>query len=212
MIDFLLGAGANPNIRNYEGENCVFLAVRWCGVDVLERILDAGGDPNLYNKAAASPLHLCVDFLASDAAQVILAKGANPDYQNSEGQTPLHLACARRELNLAQLLYDKGANPEVRDAQLRNVWGCCDAEFKAVVTREAPPPEPPAPEGPPKPVDPMQWLIDGKCFVCQTEAADRGLLPCRHKVLCHNCASGFLEHYNSCPQCYMAIYGTVPLS
>lgn len=209
MISLLLDHGANPDIRNHEGENCVFLAIRWCDVDILGKLLDAGANPNLYNKEAASPLHICVDFLAYDAARVLLMKGADPNYQNNKGQTPFHVACVRREVMLAQIFYESGADPDVRDAELRTAWKCCDDDFKAKVLQEVPddPIVEPAAKIPEQ--DSRQWLIDGKCFMCKNLVADKVVLPCRHKVLCEQCSSQFFEQYGSCPQCYMAVFAAV---
>lgn len=138
-------------------------------------------------------------------------KGADPNYQNSEGQTPFHVACERGQEILAQIFYESGADPEVRDAQLRTVWKCCSEEFKAKVI---PPPFDDGSlnkgnEGFISPQDSQKWLTDHKCFLCQQLDADRVLLPCKHKVLCHKCASQFFEQYSSCPQCYMAVYAAV---
>jgi hypothetical protein len=183
--------------------------VRWCGVDVLNKLLDSGAAPNLYNKAAASPLHVCVDFIDVDAARALLVKGADPNYQNNAGQTPFHVACARRERELAQVFYQSGADLEVRDAELRTAWQCCDKEFKMAVTEEVEEqPEVDVPRGVPK-VDSMQWLYDGKCFVCQRMPAERVVLPCRHNVLCRMCTQQFFERYSSCPQCAIAVFASV---
>jgi hypothetical protein len=209
LISFLIDAKSNLDVRNYEGENSVFMAVRWCGVDVLNKLLDAGARPDLYNKAAASPLHVCVDFQDVDAARALLVKGANPNYQNNAGMTPFHVACERHELELAQLLYTSGADADVRDAHLRTSWACCDKQFKMDVANEVEPEEIPEIHHPIPRVDSMQWLHDGKCFVCQWMAAERLVLPCRHKVLCRNCTSRFFERYSSCPQCYMAVFASV---
>jgi hypothetical protein len=53
MIDFLIASKSNVNMRNYQGENSVFLAVRWYSVDVLNKLLDSGANPHLYNKTVA---------------------------------------------------------------------------------------------------------------------------------------------------------------
>jgi hypothetical protein len=209
LISFLIDVRSNLDVRNHEGENSVFLAVRWCGVDVLNKLLDAGARADLYNKAAASPLHVCVDFLDVDAARALLVKGANPNYQNNAGQTPFHVACERRQLELAQLFYTSGSDVDVRDAQLRTAWACCDRQFKMDVANEVEPEI--VPEVHPRipRVDSMQWLHDGKCFLCQRLAAERLVLPCRHKVLCRTCTGQFFERYSSCPQCYMAVFASV---
>ena len=209
MIDLLLDKGANCDIRNYEGENSVFMAVRWCGVDILEKLLDAGANPNLYNKEAASPLHVCVDYLAYDAARALLMKQADPNYQNNNGQTPFHVACVRKEVMLAQIFYESGADPDVRDAELKTAWMCCDEEFKAKVLQELPDDPIVEPPGHVSEQNSRQWLIDGKCFMCKNLVADKVVLPCRHRVLCEQCSSQFFEQYSSCPQCYMAVFAAV---
>ena len=186
------------------------MAIRWGNTDILELLLNHNANPNIYNKTSASPLHLCVDLHAYDAARLLLMKGADPNYQNSDGQTPFHYAVIKKELPLAQIFYESGADPEIRDANLQIVWDHCTEEYKNQVmsiTIEEPPP-PPEPEPIPR-VNSRQWLLDGKCFLCKEMDADRFLLPCRHKCLCHNCASQFLEQYSSCPDCYGAVFAAV---
>lgn len=178
-------------------------------MDILELLLSHNADPKIYNKNALSPLHICVEFGAPDAARQLLMKGADPNYQDSNGQTPFHMAVIKRDLTLSQIFYESGADPEVRDAKLQTVWMYCDEQFQDQVT-QAPPkegPPPPEPETPP-PEDPRQWLIDGKCFICRNPA-DHLVLPCRHKVICQECAKSFFEQYNTCPDCYMAVFAAI---
>lgn len=191
-------------------ENTVFLAVRWGNTDILEKLLSHNANPNTYNKNATSPLHLCVEFNNADAARILLMKGADPNYQNSDGQTPFHMAVLKGNVQLSQIFYESGADPEVRDAELRTVWKCCTDEFKDQVTMAPPDEGPPKPEeAAPPPEDPRQWLIDGKCFMCRENNADRLLLPCRHKVICQRCAEQFFEQFSTCPDCYMAVFASV---
>ncbi|OHT08235.1 hypothetical protein TRFO_23312 [Tritrichomonas foetus] len=191
-------------------ENSVFLAVRWGNTDILELLLNHNANPNIYNKSATSPLHLCVEFHAADAARLLLMKGADPNYQNNDGQTPFHVAVVNGDVQLSQIFYESGADPEIRDASLKIVWDCCSEDFMKEVTM-APPDEGPPPP-PPEPLpreNSRQWLLDGKCFVCREMDADRYLLPCRHKCVCHSCSEQFFEQYSTCPDCYMAVFAAV---
>lgn len=211
IVELLLENGADPNIRNYDGENTVYCAIRWSEVDVCKALLDKGANPNIYNKIALSPLHVCVDLEKNDFLRLLLRNKADPDYQNSQGQTPFHVAVERGLEQLAASFATGGADPEVRDAELITVWNLNSAEFKDRCI----PPEVPesilekSSSNKSYASDELAWLKKGLCFFCQKFAADRIVLPCRHKVICHSCAPSFFEEHGECPQCEVAIWAAI---
>ena len=173
-------------------------------------LIDYAADPNLYNKLAASPLHLCVDYQAEEEARTLMLKGADPNYQDNDGKTPFHVAAQRRNVTMGSLFFESGADPEVRDANLHSVWDLCDEEYKEkIYPNDVQPSKPSSKLDGPGEDDGMQWLRDEKCFMCKDNEADRILLPCKHRVLCHNCSNQFLEEYAVCPQCHMAVFAAV---
>ncbi|EAX85189.1 hypothetical protein TVAG_383780 [Trichomonas vaginalis G3] len=208
IINLLLENKADPNIRNFDGENVIFTAIRWSHPDLIELLIQNKADPNMYNKKSLSPLHVCVEYKAEAEARTLMLHGANPRYQDSQGKTPFHVAVQNRDTEMSKLFLECGDDLAlIRDNNLKTVWDSCPAEFKnTVIPVEIPQPEDNSNKKEKPAEDEMQWLKDKKCCMCKNMDAERILLPCRHCVLCNNCTPKFLEQYFQCPVCKMAIF------
>lgn len=140
-----------------------------------------------------------------------MSSGANPNYQDSQGKTPFHIAVSRNNETMSRLFCESGADPDVRDGQLQNVWDCCPEDLLNKLN--------PVPSDDSKDVEAKadpdtnedKKSVGGEryCVVCNSRPADRFLLPCRHKVICHQCASDFFEGQTFCPECNMAVVAAV---
>lgn len=210
VITLLLSKNANPDIRNYEGETAIFIAIRYGHTDLFQQLIDAGANPNLYNKSAQYPLHICVEYKEGEASRNLMLMGADPNLQDNQGHTPFHIAAKNGDLETARIFTESGANPEIRNAQLQNVWDLCNEELINELNPPEADPESAKQEAPPDDAeDPLQWNKDGKCFVCRSYMADRILLPCRHRVVCQHCSSRFFEEHGKCPLCDSAVYAAI---
>jgi ankyrin repeat protein len=100
LLPILLRAGANPNVKDYEGRTVLHLAVwgkaaHWL---VADPILRAGADPNAADLEGDTPLHLALRMTVpgrGSDARLLLEFGAMPDLPNNAGQTPLDIAVLR---------------------------------------------------------------------------------------------------------------------
>ncbi|MFT5200036.1 MAG: ankyrin repeat protein [Planctomycetota bacterium] len=107
MATWLLDAGANPNLRNAEGQTPFELAVQ-VGNDMVAHVLLPRGSDALLLAIASMDL--------ADMRQT-LQLGANPTQSLSDGSTPLHQFARMRAkgFEAAKLFLAAGANPNSLD-------------------------------------------------------------------------------------------------
>ena len=106
----MLQCGADPSIRNADGDTPLALVVSRDDVAMVEVLLARGADPNIADSDGDTPLHIASFHKHLDCLQLLAANGASLNAVNNAGLTPLHVA--------VRLLWDEGI-----DALLR--WGAC---------------------------------------------------------------------------------------
>ncbi|RKF20837.1 ankyrin repeat domain-containing protein [Altericroceibacterium spongiae] len=100
-IRFLLGKGANPNIRNKKGETPLMIASQLGFTDGVEALAKAGAQVDNPNAAGETPLIAAVHRRDLSMMRVLLKAGANPDRNDNSGRSAMdyaRLAGAGQEL------------------------------------------------------------------------------------------------------------------
>ncbi|KAF7366415.1 MHC-I C-terminus family protein [Mycena sanguinolenta] len=88
-MQLLLGAGADPNLRNRDGFVPLFKAV---SVSAAQALLDAGAHIHATDNAGRNAVtHRVVE--GGEALRFLLERGVDPNHVDEEGWTPLHYAC-----------------------------------------------------------------------------------------------------------------------
>jgi ankyrin repeat protein len=113
VVALLLGAGADPSLRDYE-YGCtphafgICVAASWGFPSLLERALQM--DPSSVNilEGRGTPLHEAARAGHSRLVDALLAAGANPEIRDADGKTPLDLARAEAQHETAELLRSRG--------------------------------------------------------------------------------------------------------
>jgi hypothetical protein len=91
-IKKLLEEGADPNIRDGDGNTPLhFTASKGCA-EVARLLLRHGADPNAQDKTGETPLHVAAYWGRVDVVRLLLEHGADPSIRNRDGKTPLDLA------------------------------------------------------------------------------------------------------------------------
>lgn len=115
LVEKLLRAEANPNVRNDYGSTPMGEAARVGNTDILQLLLDAGADvesPNLEDQTA---LMAVVRTGNVEAAQLLIKHGADVNATEKwGGQTALMWAAARGQPEMISLLIKKGAKVDQR--------------------------------------------------------------------------------------------------
>ena len=110
MVEALLGADADPKVRNRYGFPPIALAAMNGSADVLTLLIHAGADPRATVPGGESAIMTASRTGDQDAIRVLLAAGADPNLPNEAGQTALMWASAANNPEAITALVDGGAN------------------------------------------------------------------------------------------------------
>lgn len=116
VVQYLLKAGANPNITNQEGDSALGLVIQ--GGQAAQ--INLSHQPLLLKDAHGRVFRLPsspVDLLIIDT---LLQYKAQINHANQAGQTPLMLAAEKQALDMVRLLLKRGADPGLTDKNGKN--------------------------------------------------------------------------------------------
>jgi len=91
-IKKLLEEGADPNIRDGDGNTPLHFAASKGCAEVAKLLLRHGADPNAQDKNGETPLHVAASEGHVDVVRLLLEHGADPSIRNKDGKSPLDLA------------------------------------------------------------------------------------------------------------------------
>jgi ankyrin repeat protein len=112
----LLAAGADPNVRDPDGDAPLHIAAEQCNADIAELLLKHGADPNARDNQGKTPLHRAVWERCGAVVELLLKHGADPNARTDAGVTLLHSAAISGNVKLAEILLSRGADPNARAA------------------------------------------------------------------------------------------------
>jgi uncharacterized protein len=78
-MGFLLGKGANPNVRDNEGNSPLMIATQIRFVEGVQTLIRARGNVNLANNSGETPLIRAVQQRDVGLVRLLLKAGSNPD-------------------------------------------------------------------------------------------------------------------------------------
>jgi ankyrin repeat protein len=121
----LLAAGADPNLRDREGQTALHHGLFADEAEAIVRLLlAAGADVEVVAKGDGNGTPLLVarslfyegrdPLLAERVVQLLLEAGADPDARDGEGYTMLMTAVVKRRAGLVGSLLSLGADPNLR--------------------------------------------------------------------------------------------------
>ncbi|XP_070811516.1 histone-lysine N-methyltransferase EHMT1-like isoform X1 [Pituophis catenifer annectens] len=87
LVELLLSHGADPDVRDKEGNLCLHRAAYFGSPTIARMLLEAGSDLNATNHLGNSPLHLAAQEKCHECLSLFLACGA-VSLKNKAGQLP----------------------------------------------------------------------------------------------------------------------------
>lgn len=123
IVQLLLAAGAEPNVRDAEGGNALFHADN---APTIRHLLNAGADATLLDAHGRGVLHHPDRFDDTESLRLLLAAGARADIIDDEGNTSLFSDSTRMALHPERLalLLQAGAPIDHRNKQGLTALDC----------------------------------------------------------------------------------------
>ena len=91
LLEVLFSVGADPNIKNKEGNTALHEATLGEDEEVALLLIQSGADVNAVNNEGLTPLWGAAAMGLPRVVSALLKRGANPNVR-TEGMTPLHMA------------------------------------------------------------------------------------------------------------------------
>ena len=115
VAKLLLGAGADPNIADINGDTPVSAAAILGNLFMVKLLMEAGADFNKADDEGKSPLHKAVHHGHTDIVKVLVNAGANPNKADNGGMSPLYYAVLFGMTDVIKVLVSAGADPNKAD-------------------------------------------------------------------------------------------------
>ena len=119
LLQYLIRAGAEPNVLTDDGERPLFKALRGSHLACVRMLLANGADPNgrsEWTLGGRSALHVACDkgmnwrLVDPAAIPLLLSYGAEVSARNRDRSTPLHIAAWDGSATHVEMLLDAGAD------------------------------------------------------------------------------------------------------
>lgn len=108
----LLKVGADPNIRNRNGDAVLHEAVS--NAEEVRMLLEADADANIRDRRGNTALHLAAMHRDAEPVRLLLEAGADVDMPNWAGDTAVLIAAAGGNAEITRLLLEAGADINVQ--------------------------------------------------------------------------------------------------
>ena len=111
----LLEHGADPNLRQYQGDTALSLAAQVGAVENIRILLSRGADVEARDCDGWTPLLDAMNHGQSEALQLLLDSGADLNATLDDGAGALHMAIENRQTEMFSLLLKRGIKSNLPD-------------------------------------------------------------------------------------------------
>ena len=125
IVKLLLDKGANPDLRDSDGNTPLILAINSRHANVVKLLLGKGANPDIRNNIGATSLIIASCLGELESVKFLLDKNANKDLKDNKDGTALigSIYCGHSEI--LELLLDNGDNKNRRDKRNRQWQRYC---------------------------------------------------------------------------------------
>ena len=115
IVNLLLQAHADPNVRDIDGATPLYSASLQGHIAIVRQLLEAHADPNIPTSQdqGRTPLYAATTKKYVQVVEQLLQAKANPNTQNKDGTTPLGIACHLGQIEIVKLLLLAKADPNI---------------------------------------------------------------------------------------------------
>ncbi|XP_011409201.1 PREDICTED: ankyrin-1-like, partial [Amphimedon queenslandica] len=117
VVKLFLNEGANPNVRDTDGESAMHAASRKGHHKIVELLLKEKADPNTCSNNGITTLMLASFNNCYQVIKLLLKEKVNPNIQTKNGTTALMLASQSGHTESAELLLKAGADPDIKEEE-----------------------------------------------------------------------------------------------
>lgn len=139
-VEFLLGIGANPNVKDYAQRTPLRFAIHHARERSVRLLLDAGADREAVFDDDLRPVHLAAICGNYKIMQMILEKDVDVNVRAADKLrrgTSLHMAVLKGQATVAKMLLEKGADANAVDTlgktPLDQAVGADDKALQAIL-------------------------------------------------------------------------------
>ncbi len=111
IVQLLLERGADPNLRDGDGDSPLHLAILNHHAQIIRQLLNQGADPNAINDDGNTPLLLASESGDRHIVRLLLDKGADPNLRDKSDNSVLHLAIGKGYEPVVAMLLNQEADP-----------------------------------------------------------------------------------------------------
>ena len=109
IVNVLLAAGANPELKNARGYTSLVWAAMMKEWDIVDRLLQAGVNPASATNRNYTALHFALRSKQSELAARLIRLGAPVNVISADHQSPLYEAVRTHDANMVKLLLSHGS-------------------------------------------------------------------------------------------------------
>lgn len=119
--ELLIRREAKTDVRDWEGNTLLHLAVQFQLPQMLDLLLYYDADVNSLNDDSLSALHMAAENGDEEIALQLIKAGINLEHKSLHGQTALFYAIELGQTNFAILLIEQGADATTLDLEGKNI-------------------------------------------------------------------------------------------
>ena len=109
IVNVLLAAGANPELKNLDGYTSLLWAAMLKEWDIVDRLLQAGVNPASATNRNYTALHFALRFKQPELAARLIRLGAPVNVISADHESPLYEAVRAHDANMVKLLLSHGS-------------------------------------------------------------------------------------------------------
>jgi ankyrin repeat protein len=114
IVELLLGAGANVNAKNKDGQTSLIMAASKGHIKIAEILIANGAKVNIKNNNGWTALMIAASYKHPKIAELLIMKGANIEARNIHGATSLYIAAYHGDRDIVSLLVEKGSTVDAK--------------------------------------------------------------------------------------------------